>query len=134
VRRLILSGKAHPPSLPEFMRLCRTVGHTDDIPDISPANRLPAITHEWDRWVMAGNRRLLRYITTKIPASAQRYGHRDTREFAANVNTLVAMKNRWVELMQRSATEDGVPSDEQNECWAECMRMAEEILAQEKAA
>jgi hypothetical protein len=44
------------------------------------------------------------------------------------------MKNRWVELMQASATEEGVPPDDQNQSWNQCMRQAEEIIAAERHA
>jgi hypothetical protein len=130
VRQLAYSGKQHVPSLPEFVKLCRDAEH-----DIRPPVAHPALAApEWDRWLLAGNRRLMRYVTTKIPADPQRYGHRDEPQFAARINTLVAMKNRWVEVMQQSAGPDGVPPDEQNQCWAECMRTAETTIAQERAA
>jgi hypothetical protein len=134
MRRLAFSGKSSPPSLPEFVKLCRAIGHLDEIPDERPAQTLPALEQEWDRWLLAGNRRLMRYITTKIPHDQQRYGRRDEPQFATRINTLVAMKNRWVEVMQQSAGPDGVPPDEQNQCWSECMRTAETTIAQERAA
>jgi hypothetical protein len=136
MRRLMYSGKGHAPTLPEFVKLCRTVGHTDDVPDAPSAPALPALTNEsaWDRWALAGNRRLLGYVTRKIPPSPRCYGHRDSPEFRAAIGTLAAMKNRWVELMQESATAAGVPPDDQNQSWRECMRQAEELIAAKKAA
>lgn len=130
IRQLAYSGKPHVPSLPEFVKLCRDSEH-----DIRPPVEHPAIAApEWDRWLLAGNRRLMRYITTKIPEDLQRYGHREEPGFATSINTLVAMKNRWVDVMQAAAGPDGVPPDEQNECWRACMREGEQIIAAQKAA
>jgi hypothetical protein len=136
MRRLKFSGKPHVPSLPEFVKLCRTIGHMDDIPDERPPQAHPALTHETkgDPWEIAGNTRMLGYITRKIPEEPGRYGKRDSDPFRKAILTLVAMKNRWVELMQQVATAEGVPPEEQNQCWNECMRMAEETIAAEKAA
>jgi hypothetical protein len=134
MRRLIHSGKPHPPTLPEFVRLCRAVGRLDDIPE--PQIAYPALAHnnEPNPWEVKGSQRLLAYITTKIPQSPRRYGHRDSPEFAKAIHALAAMKNRWVELMQESAGPDGVLVNEQDQCWAECMRMAEESIAMAEAA
>jgi len=130
IRQLAYSGKPHVPSLPEFVKLCRDAEHDIRPPTVHPALAAP----EWDRWLLAGNRRLMRYITTRIPKDPLVYGHRDEPAFASNVMALVAMKNRWVEIMQVSAGPDGVPPDEQNGCWANCMREAEAVIAQERAA
>jgi hypothetical protein len=130
IRQLAYSGKAHVPALPEFVKLCRDAEH-----DFRPPAEHPAIAApEWDRWLLAGNRRLMRYITTKAPEDPGRYGHREEPRFATNINTLVAMKNRWVEIMQDAAGPDGVPPDEQNECWRNCMREAEQLIAAERPA
>lgn len=130
IRQLAYGGKAHVPSLPEFVKLCRDAEHDMVASPVHPAIAAP----EWDRWLIAGNRRLLRYITGRIPKDPKAYGDRHEPSFAASVSALVAMKNRWVELMQASATEDGVPPDEQKQCWQECMRQAEEIISAEHAA
>jgi hypothetical protein len=133
MRRLKHSGKPHPPSLPEFVKLCRTVGHADDVSDVRvPTDQQLLPGPSMDRWQLAGNRRLLGHITRRIPKDPRCYhggeGH------AANIHTLVAMKNRWVELMQDAATVDGVPPDEQNQSWRVCMAQAEEIIAAGHAA
>lgn len=150
MRRLKYSGKPHAPSLPEFVKLCRTIGHTDDVPDVPPMQGMPALPGPaMGRWQIAGNRRLLGHITRRIPQDTNCYGRGPTAagmkasstpnadaspEFVRAIGTLVAMKNRWVELMQQSAGPNGVPPDEQNQSWRECMRQAEEIIAAEKAA
>lgn len=141
----MVSGKPHAPSLPEFMKLCRTVGHAEDIPDRLPPPGNPALeAPQMDPWEILGNRRMLKYITTVVSAGPKRYGRpasakgmKDSKEpnadaspqFVRNVQTLVAMKNRWVDLMRASATEEGVPIKEQEDCWDACMKQAEEIIA-----
>lgn len=141
IRQLAYSGKAHVPSLPEFVKLCRDAEH-----DFRPPVPHDALAGpEMDGWEMLGNRRLLRYITRKVSEAPNRYGQYASRaalqnqssgpnadaspEFVRNVQTLVAMKNRWTELMIESKTEDGVPIKDQDECWGACMREAEEIIA-----
>lgn len=133
MRRMKFSGKPHPPSLPEFLKLCRTVGHTDDMPDRPALPRHPALEGpQMGPWEMLGNRRLLKYITTKVPQDPKRYGDPpvpSNPKFAANVDSLVAMKNRWVSLMLEDATEEGVPIADQEFCWNECMKQAERVIA-----
>lgn len=136
MRRLLFSGKSHVPALPEFVRLCRAIGHMDDVPDQRPS--LPALTHdkpEPDKWVVAGNRRLLRYITTRCAASSRCFGdpsRESNPNFVHNVKTLVAYKNRWTEVMQETATEQGVPVDDQMMFWRECMREAESLFRKDQ--
>lgn len=146
IRQLAYSGKAHVPSLPEFVKLCRDAEH-----DVRPSTVHPALTNhgaQMSPWELLGNRRLLKYITTVVSAKPQRYGRPASSagmkpvegeplspnadaspEFVRNVQTLVAMKNRWVELMLAAATEEGVPIVEQDDCWNACMKQAEEIIA-----
>jgi hypothetical protein len=134
MRRLVLSGKGHPPTLPEFLKLCRTIGYTDDVPEPPALPLHPALEGpQLGPWEMLANRRMLKYVTTKIPENTRRYGNppiQSNAKFAANVNTLVALKNRWLELMLASATDDGVPIKEQEDCWDECMRQAEAIISE----
>jgi len=146
MRRMLYSGKGHPPTLPEFMKLCRTIGHLDDVPDRPLLPALPALDGTvMGPWEMLGNRRLLKYVTTHVSANPKRYGRPASPEgmklskesnadaspeFVRNVQTLVAMKNRWVELMLASATDDGVPIREQEDCWDGCMKQAEAIIAE----
>jgi hypothetical protein len=139
IRRLLYSGKAHVPALPEFVRLCRAIGHMDDVPDQRPAMKHPALTHdapEPDRWTIAANRRLLRYITKRCSESARCFGDPSNESnplFVHNVETLVAMKNRWAEVMQETADENGVPVEDQRVFWQECIREAESLFRREPA-
>ena len=144
MRRLVLSGKAHPPTLPEFLKLCRTIGQTDDDAPALPPH--PALEGpQLGPWEMLGNRRLLKYITTVVSKDPRRYGRPASAEgmkvskgpnadaspeFVRNVQILVALNNRWVELMLASVTDDGVPIKEQEDCWDACMKQAEAIIAE----
>jgi hypothetical protein len=127
MRRMTFSGKPHAPSLPEFVKLCRAIGHMDDIPDqpkVSPFPLLPAGL--FDKWDMAGNNRLLSFVL-KCGTQHRYFDERQTR-------ILVVLKNRWVELIRDSAVNDEVPPEEQQSAWDECMRMAEAEIVREKAA
>lgn len=132
IRQLAYSGKAHVPSLPEFVKLCRDAEH-----DVRPPRVHPALTGQGsqeDPWGWLANRRLLKHITTVIPANPQRYGPRRTPEFGRAVSILVAFKNQWADLMRAAATADGVPLDEQEASWDECIRMAEAEIGRGEAA
>lgn len=128
MRRLKYSGKPHAPSLPEFLKLCRTIGHSDDVPDETPRPAFSQIgcDQSQDKWDVAANFRLLSYVLGK---------GKDRRYFdAPQTRVLVALKNRWADLMRSSAVNDEVPLEDQQAAWAECIRMAEEEVAREQAA
>lgn len=127
MRRMLFSGKAHPPALPEFVKLCRTVGHLDDIPDQRPVANLPRIGHDdaFDKWDIAANNRLLSYVLTQ--GTKHRYFD------PPQTRILVALKNRWADLMRESVVDDDVPKADQEAAWIECIRMAEDEIAREKA-
>lgn len=100
-----------------------------------------------DDWDMAANRHLLGYITKRMARNSMIYGEGPSSEamrdkermhlanadahpkFITNVHTLVAYKNRWADMMRAAADQDGVPIDEQQEIWTECMRLAEAEIA-----
>lgn len=127
MRRMLHSGKPHPPSLPEFVKLCRTVGHLDDVPDRSSLPKLPALPGgDFDKWDIASNNRLLSYVL--------RAGTKHRYFDPEQTRILVALKNRWAELMQNSAVDDEVPAADQQSAWVECMRMAESEIAKGVAA
>lgn len=129
MRRLKYSGKPHAPSLPEFLKLCRTIGHADDIPDEQPRQNLPQLAHDgldFDKWDTAGNFRLLSYVL--------RCGTQHRYFDPPQTRVLVALKNRWADLMRDSAVDDDVPKEDQQATWDQCIRMAEEEITRESAA
>lgn len=140
VRMLAYSGKTHVPSLPEFVKLCRDAEHDREFQS-KPA--LPSPEDETDRWTVAANRQLMRYLTAKMAKDPKCLGEPASREamqdparrhlsnadadpkFVRNVQILVAYKNRWADLIRELDTGDGVDSKEQEALWGNCMREAE---------
>lgn len=144
IRRLAYSGKPHVPSLPEFVKLCRTIGDSSIDEGPRSAAALPAPANDDDPWLTAANQHLLKYITTRVSADPRCFGQPASYagmkistapnadaspEFARAVGILVRYKNLWADQMRLDATDDGVPSTEQRDVWNECMRRAEEEIA-----
>lgn len=125
MRRIVLGSVAHVPSLPEFVKLCRTVGNDDSMGDEPPTQQLisppeDAPGTQFDNWGCAANRHLLAYILRAVK----------DRRAVVGTNVLVRFKNLWADQMRLSADPKGeVPIDEQQDVWAECMRRAEEEIA-----
>jgi hypothetical protein len=130
MRRLVYSGKTHPPTLPEFVKLCRTVGHADDVPDqrsqLPTSRALAGPDDEFDGWAIAANFRLLGYILRKGVAQV----YFDPRE----TGILVAFKNRWADLMRASGSREEVPVADQDAAWIQGMRMTEAEMKRKSAA
>lgn len=100
-----------------------------------------------DEWGSAANRHLLEHLKRVVSANPQIYGRgasyeamRDparlhdktldaSPEFVRNVGILVRFKNLWADQMRLSADKDGVPIPEQQETWRECVRLADEEIA-----
>lgn len=118
VRMLAYSGKGHVPSLPEFVKLCRDAEHDREL---SSRPSLPAPPDGFDKWAIEGNQHFLAFILRNL-RNKRTFGERETR-------ILVARKNLWAAQMRLSETADGVPIQEQQEVWAECMRLAEAEIA-----
>lgn len=128
------------------MKLCRTVGNDDSIGDVQPVRALIPPPEE-NPWIAEGNQHLRSYLNTKLAENSQRYGQpasyeamKDPKraddknldaspEFVRNMHTLAAYKNRWTDMMMDADQGQGVPIDDQQEVWAECMRLAEEEIA-----
>jgi hypothetical protein len=142
-----LAYRAHVPSLPEFVKLCRDAEH-----DIRPPQQHPALARDedpsMDPWGLLANRRLMQYISTVVSANPQRYGRPASwegmkaskepnadasPEFIHAIGILVAFKNRWADLMRAAATADGVLIADQEAAWNAGMRMAEQEIAKETA-
>lgn len=120
MRRMLYSGKPHPPTLPEFIKLCRTVGHDDAIPDAQPVLTGPA-NDGWtgDAWDEAANIHLLGYITRAV---------KDKKAFSPEqTHVLVRYKNAWAAEMREIGKE--VPVNTQKESWADFMLGAEQEMA-----
>src|SRR5690242_2201836 len=74
IRRLAYSGKQHVPALPEFVKLCRTIGGDDLDEGPQKFRALPAPNGEADRWAIAANMHFLGYITRRFEHDARAWG------------------------------------------------------------
>lgn len=133
MRRLLASGKAHVPALPEFRRLCVMVGDDElDPPDL-PALSAPA--WDGDGWLIAANKHLLAHIARQAAAGIHYASVRDRnvyprlKDYKADAETtaltgvLVDYKNAWARDMREW---DGLPAvEDQKRTWAECMARAD---------
>jgi hypothetical protein len=101
-----------------------------------------------DVWDIVANQQLHGHISRSMARDPQCYGRGATAhgmkvlktpnadaspQFVRAINTLVAFKNQWAQLMRDSAVDGGVPGKDQRESWDNCMRMAEEAIALERA-
>lgn len=148
MRRLVRSGKAHVPALPEFLKLCRAVGDEElDGPDVRMPRLQAPDTFSGDEWTMAGNRHLLAHIRKSLAVDSQRYGRPDSYngallnnhspDFAANVGLLVSAKSAWAADMRdlaRNAGGTDVPVHVQREIWDDYIGRAEAQILQKAAA
>lgn len=149
LRRLVYGWKGGPPNLPDFMRLCRSIG-TDEFDE--PDTELPKLTQEdsfqGDAWDMAANLYLMGHIaklmkkdpkclgtpaTTKLLQAPlkelQELGvdphYLDARgEFVDNVNRLITAKNAWAADMRDIAVKGEVPPPDQKTIWRDYMTRA----------
>jgi hypothetical protein len=147
MRRLVHSGRGHVPSLPEFVKLCRTVGQADDVPDAPQNPQLSAPDDgRFDDWAMTANRHLLAYVFKHTALRTRRYAPGWTSgggvvtpgpESRARTAVLVKWKNEWAARMRAAADEHGVNVEDQRDIWANCMALAEaelDAMAQRQAA
>lgn len=79
-----------------------------------------------DEWDQRANLRMLSRVMKAVMAR---------RAYSAEqLRTMAALKNHWAELMRAAAADGEVPLQDQEDSWRECMRMANEAMAQELAA
>lgn len=149
LRRILYGWKGGPPNLPDFMRLCRSVG-TDDFDEGDSG--LPKLAHEdsfkGDAWDMAANRYLMGHIAKLMKKDPKCLGRpasvklmqaplKDLQdlgidqhyldahgEFVENVKRLVAAKNAWAVDMRDIAVKGEVPPSNQQTIWRDYMKRA----------
>jgi hypothetical protein len=147
-RRLVFGWKGAPPSLPEFVRVCRSIGDEDIDEGPQPLALPNPDKFQCDGWDIAGNMRLLKHITTTLAAKSDALGqvpemqreYRHGKFFRLlsvpspqQVQTtaiLVAYKKAWSQDMR----EWGVDAEtgellkptlaQQDEAWSSCMERA----------
>lgn len=148
MRRIVFGWKGGPPNLPDFVRLCRTIG--DDAPDEGPKPVALPNPNAWngDKWGEVANTHLLAHIAHQAKAGVHYAAGRDrtaghlgngwkpTRETAEMTAMLVAYKNAWARDMRewavdRETGEVVIPSAaEQKRAWDDCMSRAEAEIDQ----
>lgn len=150
---MVFGWKGGPPSLPDFMRLCRAIG-TDEFDDGQPTLPLLAAPDAFkgDAWDAAGSRYLMGHITKRLSKNSKFYGQpasyatlqasgadliqlgldkhnlEASGEFAENVHKLVAAKNAWADDMRDLAVKGEVPPSTQKAVWYDYFNRAEEGL------
>lgn len=123
LRRLVHGGKAYVPSLPEFIKACRTVGQDLDAGESKPTHMLPAPERSvTDAWGAIANRHLLGWVL----ANHKRF--RSGNDVAHITAIAVHWKNRWAETM-RIASEDE-REDGGRALWRNCMAQAEREISE----
>lgn len=137
VRRLLFGGARTVPSLPDFMRLCRSVSN-DEFEDgraDRPALPAPDPGPETDKWEVRANLDLLMpYIRRRLNENPRRWGTPGSRLQAQATEILVRHKNRWVEHMRDWGVDEKgeaeiPPASEQNFVWRSLMEQAEAEIA-----
>jgi hypothetical protein len=149
MRRLLFGWKGGPPSLPDFMRLCRTIG-TDEFDEADSG--LPKLAHDdsfaGDAWDMVANRYLMGHIATLMKKNPKCFGRpasvklmqaplKDLQdlgidphyldasgELVENVKRLIAAKNAWAVDMRDIAVNGAVPPENQKTIWRDYMQRA----------
>lgn len=122
MRRLVYSGKAHVPTLPEFVKLCKAVGDDQEFGGPKQSGPLlegpPPVT---DNWGAAANTHLL----AEVYKNPRRFATPDCDRITM---ILVRWKNEWARLMRDASDEDREPSA-QKALWRACMTQAEAEIA-----
>lgn len=94
------------------MKLCRTVGHDDAVPDREPLSQFQQLSGPGvDKWALAGNKHLLAHLVRGV-------GNHQVFT-AEQTQNLVKSKNGWVSDMRDLDTGEGVPVDVQKSLWRE---------------
>jgi hypothetical protein len=123
LRRLAYGARSNVPSLPDFVKLARTVAHDDwDEPTPSPLPRLPGDSA--DAWEIAANNHLFAHILRTMQKNPTRYGDpaRPSASMVKATALLVAAKKSWAQAMRDA---EPVSVEEQKRQWNDCMVRAE---------
>lgn len=150
LRRLLFGWKGPPPSLPDFMRLCRSVGTDEFDEDNSDQLRIAKEdSFRGDIWDMAANRYLMGHIAKRLAATANFYGKpasvsllrapaKDLQDLGIDphyldasgqmvtqIIKLVAAKKEWAADMRDLAVKGEVPVEQQQAIWRDYISRAE---------
>lgn len=140
LRRLVHSGRDGVPSLPAFVKLCRTI--QDDGVDEGPSPIALPNPDKWegDKWDIASNLRLMAYLMRQVVEKTRVFGAPDSPEMKRATDIFVDHKKRWAALMRdwdvNRETGEIIepPMEDQNASWAGLIESAEAEVALRKAA
>lgn len=118
LRRLVYSGAAHVPTLPEFMKFARTVGSQEQFAEPRTHAALPAPNWLGDPWEQTANSHLLAFVLrewsrlrippgrnaelTAVAVHAKRLWAADMRELAGTRDgpvDVATQKRTWAEYV-----------------------------------
>lgn len=130
-RRLVYNGRRDVPSLPEFVRLCRSSGSSDiDEGPQAPVTRLSYDQGNFDRWDVAANNHLLAHIRRRLGPNHAAYGIRHSHAMERCTQALVKAKNLWAQVMREEAGDSPeVDVETQQTFWKHCIGEAEREIA-----
>lgn len=142
MRRLVHSGRDGVPSLPAFVKLCRTI-QEDGVEEGPRPIALPNPDNwQGDKWDIAANLRLMSYLMRQVVKRTRVFGAPNSPQMKRATDILVGYKKRWSALMRdwdvNRETGEIIepPLEDQNASWGGLIESAEAEIAksQEKAA
>lgn len=145
-RRFVFGWKGGPPSLPDFVRMCRAIG--DDSMEEGPRSNLialpPADDGKFDGWAITSNNRFFRYVAHRLTEHPRAWGAPGSGQQADASRIAVAYKNAWAQDMREGdAVDTGsgevmrLSREVQDSAWVDAMKRAEADIGMflaEKAA
>jgi hypothetical protein len=137
-RRFVFGWKGGPPSLPDFMRMCRAVG--DDTIEEGPQPRFIALPSaddgRFDGWDLTANNRFFRYVVHRLTKTPRAWGAPGSGRQADATKIAVGYKNAWAQDMREADQVDTasgevirVPRETQDRAWTDVMKRAEADIA-----
>jgi len=117
LEQLVKSGRAMPPSLPEFLALCRTAKEWAK-PIMASAQLEDCSFDKWDR---EANQHML--------AEVLRAAHHRKYFTEEATRTLLEWKHAWARDCRDADQGEGVPRETQKIWWNDCMQRAREAGA-----
>jgi hypothetical protein len=131
MRRVLFGWKGGPPNLPDFMRLCRTIGGEEF--EEGPKSLALPNPDNWqgDKWDIASNLRLMSYLMRQVVKKTRVFGEPNSPQMKRATDIMVGYKKRWAALMRdwdhdrQTGEIIEPPMEDQNASWAGLIESAE---------
>lgn len=127
----LYSWKGGVPNLPDFMRVCRTIGDEFDSGPKPIALPKPE-EQKFDGWDISANMRFFKYTSHRLMEHRGCWGKAGSATLEEATRIAVSYKNAWAQdmreafMVSESTGELTPPPEEfQASTWFECMRRAE---------